>query len=77
MWSPTDCASNWVMNSVIIDEERHTEDVHGQVDWHDEEDAHAIIFGHREEVVLGVDFDPLLVVHEVDVGVDGIAWSED
>ena len=53
------------MHRVIVYEEWHTYDIHWQIGRHDEEDALRIIISYREQVVLAIDFNPLLAEHEI------------
>ena len=76
MRRPADSAGNRVVDRVVVDVEGHAEDVHWQVDRHDEEDAHGLIIGDGEEVVFGVDLEPFRFEHEVEVRVGGVARSE-
>ena len=75
MRRPADQASHWVMDRVVVDEKGHSEDVHGQIDGHDEQDAHGAVLIGGVEVVLRVDLDPLLFEHEVNFGVVSVAIS--
>jgi len=69
--SPADCTGDRVVDRVVIGEERHANDVHGEVCWEDEEDA--LTSFDLEEVVFGLNFEPFLVEHKPDSGVFFIA----
>ena len=60
-----DLACSWIMHRIIVYEHGHSKDIHWQIGRHDEEDALRIIISYREQVVLAIDFNPLLAEHEI------------
>ena len=54
------------MHRVIVYEEGHSNDIHWQIGRHDEENALRVIISYREQVVLAIDFNPLLAEHEIE-----------
>jgi len=65
VWRPLHSASHWVVNSVIIDVDRHAENVHGHVRRHDEEQAVDPCALVIKFVVFSASLDPLAVDLEV------------
>ncbi len=66
------------MDGVVINEKRHTKDVHRHLSWGEEHDALGSILSlaHIEDVVFRCNSDPFTVKHDVNVGVLGIAISD-
>ena len=69
MWSPPYNAILRFMDCIIVNENRHSKDVHWQVCGQNKEDT--LFIRNLEQVVFSANFYPLLVEHEVEVWVIG------
>ena len=65
MGSPAYGAFLRIMNCIIVNENRHSKDIYGQVCRQNKEDT--LLLRNLEQVVFSGDFYPLLVKHEVEV----------
>lgn len=72
-----DRARSGVVDCVVVDKGRHSNDVDGHVDRQDEKDALARFVWVGNQVIHGVDLEPFVVEHEVDFRVGGVAFGKD
>ena len=78
MGGPADIATFGVVHSVVINEKRHTKDIHRHLSWGKEHDTHGSILSlaNIEDVVFRCNSDPFTVEHDIYVGVLCIATGE-
>ena len=76
---PTDGSLVHVMHCVVVDEERHAEDVHGRIRWQNQEGTNRSIttLTNVEDIVIWVHTDPLVAEHEEQVREGVITWRGD
>ena len=78
MGSPADFTSNRVVDRIVVNEQGHSQDVHWDSCWHEEENAlrSILTFTDIEDVIFRCDFNPSSVHEEVDTGPVGSALSD-
>lgn len=66
-----------LMSHVVIDEDWHSNDVHGHVSRHDEEDTLLSVVVNGKDIVSGRSLKPMAIKHEEQAGEVMIALSQD
>ena len=79
MGSPADFTSDRVVDRIVVNKQRHSQDVHGNSSRHEEQDALRSILSLTdiEDVIFCSDFDPSSVHEEVNAGPVRSALSDD
>ena len=66
-----------VMDGIVIDEQRHTNNIHGHVCRQDKEDTLVLIFIDLHKVIFSCSLYPVAVKQKEDAGIVMVAFSQD